>query len=82
MNHTTSHESRQTTRQSDTPPTFTQSQQTHQQTISLLHKMAHILHVKLDKEEIAILLELCDRGLSVEALVSIVKELKDKSDMG
>jgi len=44
--------------------------------------MAHILHVKLDKEEIAILLELCDRGLSVEALVSIVKELKDKSDMG
>ena len=53
--------------------------QTHQQTIALLHSIAHIMQVKLDKEEIAILLELCDRGLSVEALVSVVKELKERA---
>lgn len=59
---------------------FSTLQASRQEVVRTLHEIAEILNVKLDMEELSILLELCDRGLNAEALVSIVKEIKEKKD--
>jgi len=39
--------------------------------------MSQILKTGLDKETLAILMSLCERGVNPEALAAVVKELSD-----
>ena len=48
-------------------------------TIEILHEISKLLNTGLDKETLAILVQLCEAGINPDALAAVVKELRRES---